>query len=259
MSKDISINTSVVLKGVSLCYQRNAFFFLSKNKNLRESKKFWALRDVTLSINEGDTIGLIGRNGSGKSTISMVISGALKPDEGEAVIKGKVHLLALGVGFRPAMTGRENVVISGCILGMSRKEIKEKIDEIKDFAELGDFFEEPVRIYSAGMKSRLGFAISTAVNPDILILDEVMSTGDASFGKKAKQRMHEMRERTKTVIIVSHNPNQVREMCSRVVWLEKGQVIMDGMVDQVLPVYEEFCQAPLKWLKENKQSLLENN
>ncbi|MDW7772650.1 MAG: ABC transporter ATP-binding protein [Desulfobulbaceae bacterium] len=243
---------SVVLENVSLCYQRGASFFLSKNRHLREKKKFWALRDVNLTLFEGETIGLIGRNGSGKSTISMIISGSLKPDNGTVTVHGRVQLLALGIGFRPTMTGRENVIISGSILGLSRREIKEKMDEIEDFAELGEFFDEPVKIYSAGMRSRLGFAVSTAVNPDILILDEVMSTGDASFRKKANERMNAMRERTKTVIIVSHNPAQLREQCSRVVWLDKGYLLMDGSVEDVLPVYEEFCQNPGKWRLENK-------
>lgn len=242
---------SVLLQNVSLCYQRRASFFLSRNKHLRKNKGFWALRDVNLTIYEGESLGVIGRNGSGKSTISMIISGSLQPDSGTVTVNGRVQLLALGIGFRPTMTGRENVMISGCILGLSRREIKAKMDEIEEFAELGDFFDEPVKIYSAGMRSRLGFAVSTAVNPDILILDEVMSTGDAAFRRKANERMEEMRARTKTVIIVSHNPGLLRELCSRVVWLEKGCLVMDGCAEEVLPVYEEFCRNPRKWLLDN--------
>ena len=245
---------SVLLEEVSLCYRRSASFFLSKNKKLRGSKEFWALRDVTFTLFEGETVGLIGRNGSGKSTVSMVICGSLKPDNGRVTVNGRVQLLALGIGFRPAMTGRENVIISASILGLSRKVIKEKMDEIEEFAELGDFFDEPVRTYSSGMRSRLGFAVSTVVNPDIIILDEVMSTGDAAFRKKANKRMEEMRERTKTVIIVSHNPDQLREICSRVVWLEQGQLMMDGEVDEVLSVYKQFCQNPVKWRKANQNA-----
>lgn len=214
------------------------------------------MRDVDLTIYEGETLGVIGRNGSGKSTISMIISGSLKPDSGTVTVNGRVQLLALGIGFRPTMTGRENVMISGCILGLSRREMKAKMKEIEEFAELGDFFDEPVKIYSAGMRSRLGFAVSTAVNPDILILDEVMTTGDAAFRRKANKRMEEMRARTKTVIIVSHNPGQLREQCSRVVWLEKGHLVMDGGAGEVLPVYEEFCRNPGKWRLENNNLLL---
>lgn len=243
--------TSIELENVSLCYRRRAVFFLSKNKNLRKDKEFWALRDISLKIYEGETIGLIGRNGSGKSTVSRIISGSLVPDYGQRQIKGKVHLLALGIGFRPTMTGRENVMISGSILGLSRPEIREKMPEIEEFAELGDFFDEPIRTYSAGMRSRLGFAVSTAVNPDILILDEVMSTGDAAFRKKANDRMKEMRERTKTVVIVSHVPAQLEELCSRVIWFEKGRIVMDGKVDDVLPEYASFCKKPRIYLKNN--------
>lgn len=242
---------SVELSNVSLCYKRKAVFFLSKQKQLRREKAFWALQDISFSISEGETIGIIGRNGSGKSTISRVISGSLIPDEGFCNARGRVQLLALGIGFRPGLTGRENVMISGCILGLTRRQVKEKMANIEDFAELGDFFDEPLSTYSAGMRSRLGFAVSTAVEPDILILDEVMSTGDAAFRQKANERMKQMRERTKTVIIVSHSPSQVKEMCSRVIWLEKSRLLLDGTVDEVLPKYQKFCKAPQKWLKEN--------
>jgi ABC-type polysaccharide/polyol phosphate transport system ATPase subunit len=243
---------SVLLEKVSLCYRRSASFFLSRNKNMRGKKEFWALRDLTLTIYEGETVGLIGRNGSGKSTISRIICGSLQPDDGTVTVNGKVQLLALGIGFRPAMTGRENVIISGSILGLSRKVIKEKMDEIEDFAELGDFFDEPVRTYSSGMRSRLGFAVSTVVNPDIIILDEVMSTGDAAFRKKANERMKDMRERIKTVIVVSHNPDQLRELCSRAVWLDQGQLVLDGKVDDVLAAYKQFCQNPVAWRNKNQ-------
>jgi ABC-type polysaccharide/polyol phosphate transport system ATPase subunit len=244
---------AIQLEDISLCFQRRGLFMFARNKDMRKSRKFWALKNVSLTICEGETIGVIGRNGSGKSTISRVFSGALPPDQGEIHINGKVQLLALGIGFRPAMSGRENVMISGSILGLSRREIRDKMDEIEEFAELGDFFDEPIRTYSAGMKSRLGFAISTAVNPDILILDEVMSTGDASFRKKANERMAKMRELTKTVIIVSHSPGQLRELCSRVIWFEKGRLIMDGKVDEVLQLYGEFCKNPLEWVKNNPE------
>jgi ABC-type polysaccharide/polyol phosphate transport system ATPase subunit len=239
---------SVVLEDVSLCYQRRAVFFLSRQKNLRAGMDFWALRNITMTLHEGETVGLIGRNGSGKSTISMIICGSLPPDRGRITVHGRVHLLALGIGFRPTLTGRENVIIGGTILGMSRREVKEKMEDIADFADLGDFFDEPVEIYSAGMRSRLGFAIATAVNPDILILDEVMSTGDASFRQKAQDRLTAMRKKTKTVIVVSHSPGQLQELCSRVIWLEKGRMLMDGGIEEVLPLYEEFCEKPVRWL-----------
>lgn len=253
VEKVCSTRTAIEMKSISLCYQRNALFLFARNKDMRTARQFWALHDISLTVFEGETVGLIGRNGSGKSTISRVFSGSLKPDEGELRINGKVQLLALGIGFRPGLTGRENVMISGTILGMSRREVREKMDDIEEFAELGDFFDEPIKTYSAGMKSRLGFAISTAVNPDILVLDEVMSTGDAAFRQKANERMEQMRERTKTVVIVSHSPEQLRELCSRVAWFEKGHLVMDGRVDEVLPLYSEFCKNPVKWVKDNPE------
>ncbi len=245
---------SISLQQVSLCYRRSGTFFLTRNKHMRGNREYWALRDISLSLYEGDTLGLIGRNGSGKSTTSMVISGALRPDKGKVVTRGKVQLLALGIGFRPQLTGRENVMISGTILGMPRKEVRNRMDDIEEFAELGEFFDEPIRTYSAGMKSRLGFAVSTAVQPDILILDEVMSTGDAAFRNKANKRMEEMRERTKTVIVVSHSPTQIKELCSRVVWLEKGRFLIDGSTEEIMPIYAEFCEKPDQWLLEHPET-----
>ncbi len=244
---------SISFDNVSLCYRisrASLFSFGKKNKSIKE---YWALRDVTFDVFEGDTLGLIGRNGSGKSTASMIISGALKPDKGKIFTNGKVQLLALGIGFRPQLTGRDNVMISGTILGLSRAKMKERMDEIEEFAELGDFFDEPIRTYSAGMKSRLGFAVSTAIEPDILVLDEVMSTGDAAFRKKANKRMDEMRGRTKTVVVVSHNPGQIKELCSRVVWLEKGRMVMEGKTEDVLPQYQKFCDNPKNWFAHNPE------
>ncbi len=251
--------TAVLLENAGIFYRRNASFFLSKSKNLRKSKDHWALRGINLHISEGETVAFIGRNGSGKSTISRLISGSLLPDEGRVVVKGKVQLLALGVGFRPNMTGRENVIISGTLLGMTRREVFEKLDEIIEFTELDDFIDEPVRTYSAGMKSRLGFAVSTVVCPDILILDEVMSTGDASFRKKAHERMNKMRDRTKTILMVSHNPAQLREFCLRVIWFDKGRIVLDGGVEDVLPCYQAFCKNPDRWIGENKKLFYGDN
>lgn len=241
---------SVVVENVSLQYRRTGSFALfSSNKKLGKTTNFQALDDVSFTIFENETVGIIGRNGSGKSTISMVISGALPPDAGKVKVHGKVQLLALGVGFRPELTGRENVYISGTLLGMTRRQVRERMTEIEDFAELGDFIDEPLRIYSSGMRSRLGFAVATAVNPDILILDEVMSTGDAAFRNKADQRMQAMRQRTKTVLMVSHSVEQIKNFCSRVVWLEKGRLVMDGPAVPTLAEYNKFCKNPGRWLE----------
>ena len=246
---------SVILENVSLQYRRNASFALfSSNRHLGKATDFLAIDNVSFTIYENETVGIIGRNGSGKSTISMIISGALPPDRGRVKVHGKVQLLALGVGFRTELTGRENVFISGTLLGMTRKQVAARMGEIEEFAELGDFFDEPLRIYSSGMRSRLGFAVATAVNPDILILDEIMSTGDAAFRNKADQRMQSMRQRTKTVLMVSHNADQVKNLCSRVVWLEKGRLLMDGPAVPILAEYNKFCMNPNKWLEKFVQN-----
>lgn len=247
---------SVVLENVSLRYRRAASFALfSHNKHLGKAADFLAIDSVSFTLYENETVGIIGRNGSGKSTIAMVISGALPPDEGKVKVSGRVQLLALGVGFRPELTGRENVYISGTLLGMTRKQVTKKMKDIEEFAELGDFFDEPLRIYSSGMRSRLGFAVATAVNPDILILDEIMSTGDAAFRSKADQRMQTMRQRTKTVLMVSHSAEQIKNLCSRVVWLEKGRLIMNGPAVPILAEYNKFCKNPGKWLEKYSSSL----
>lgn len=232
---------AVTLNSVSLSYWRTAVSHFSLKKHLRASKEFQALKNVSFTIYEGETVGIIGRNGSGKSTISMLISGALPVDSGVLSIRGHVQLLSIGLGFQPKLTGRENVFINGALLGLQRRDIIARMPEIVDFSEIGEFIDEPVRTYSAGMRSRLGFAIATAVRPDILILDEVMSTGDAAFRRKADNRMAAMREQTKTIIIVSHNANTIRKMCTRVIWLNKGELMMDGMPEDVLPQYNKFC------------------
>ena len=244
-------NASVILENVSLSFRRNAISLFSLNKEHRRAKKFLALSNVSFTLYEGETVGIVGRNGAGKSTISMLISGALSLDSGNLTTKGRVQLLSIGLGFRHELTGRENVFINGALLGLSRKEIIHFLPEIESFAELGPFMDEPVRTYSAGMRSRLGFAVATAVSPDILILDEVMSTGDAAFREKAKDRMESMRKRTKTIIIISHNAAQMKKMCSRIIWLNDGQVLMDGEPESVLWEYYVFGKNPQAWLETN--------
>lgn len=231
----------ITLDMVSLYYRRSAISLFSLKKAHRKPRVFQALKKVSFTIYEGETVGIIGRNGSGKSSISKVITGALSVDQGVLTVSGHVQLLSLGLGFQPKLTGRDNVFINGALLGLSRKMLLEKMPEILEFSEIGEFFDEPVRTYSAGMRSRLGFAIATATRPDILILDEVMSTGDAAFRKKADERMAEMRDQTKTVILISHGASQIRKMCSRVIWLNNGELVMDGVPDTVLSSYNKYC------------------
>lgn len=242
---------SIVLDHVGLCFVRKAQSMFGMNKQLKKNKLYWALHDVSFVLNEGESVGVIGRNGSGKSTLSLICAGVYKPDSGQVSIFGRVHLLALGVGFKTELTGRDNVFISASLLGLSRKEILRLLPDIEDFAELGGFIDEPVRTYSSGMRSKLGFAVATAVEPEILILDEAMSVGDKAFQDKAMARMRIMREKAKSVLVVSHNPGQLKKLCTRVVWMEQGRVLMDGEPGKVLHAYENFCKNPQKWLERN--------
>jgi ABC-type polysaccharide/polyol phosphate transport system ATPase subunit len=244
---------TIVFDHVSVRFVRAARKFLSFKKELRRKKTFWALRDVSFTVFEGETLGVIGRNGSGKSTLSMICSGVLVPDSGRVLINGKAQLLALGVGFKNELSGRDNVFICGSLLGLSKKQIQDRMDDIEAFAELGEFMEEPVRTYSSGMRSRLGFAVATAVQPDILILDEIMATGDKAFQDKAMRRMREMRGLARSVIVVSHNPAQLRKLATRVLWLDKGRMIMLGDPGEVLNAYDNFCQNPAKWMEHHPE------
>lgn len=236
------------LEGVSLFFRRSGRFAFGRNRQLRSSRIFWALRDIDLTVRKGESLGLVGRNGSGKSTLSRVCAEVLAPDRGTVRTHGLVHLLSLGVGFRVELTGRENALVNGVLLGMKRREVLERMDEIESFAQLGDFMDEPLGTYSRGMRSRLGFAVSTIIRPDTLILDEVLSTGDASFRIRAEERMEELRAESGAVVVVSHNPSQLKELCPRVVWLENGRILMDGNADDVLAAYSEFSISPEAWL-----------
>ena len=200
---------------------------------------FTALEHVSFEVKKGETLGLIGRNGAGKSTMLKVISGILKPTEGSVVCRGNVvPMLELGSGFDFDLTGRENIFLNGAILGYSKEFLHEKYDEIVEFSELGQFIEVPIRNYSSGMLARLAFSIATVVNPEILIVDEILSVGDAAFQEKSKKRMLELMGGGTTVLFVSHSLDQIREMCNRVVWLEHGNVKMVGAAAEVCDVYD---------------------
>ena len=203
-------------------------------------KEFWALRNVSFDIKKGERVAIMGLNGAGKSTLLKIIAGVLKATEGTVTRSGVlVPLLELGAGFDPQYTGAENIYLYGAMLGYSKAFLKEKYDEIVEFSELGDFIHVPVKNYSSGMRARLGFSIATMVEPDILILDEVLSVGDVKFRKKSEKRIKQMFSKGITVLFVSHNLKQVCSLCTRAIWLEKGQVVEDGPVDEVTEHFEK--------------------
>lgn len=204
-----------------------------------ESQTLWALRNVSLDIAKGESWGIIGHNGAGKSTLLKVISGVMKPVEGKVSVKGRIApLIELSAGFDKELTGRENVYLNASILGLSRKEIDAKFDRIVDFSELQDFINSPIKSYSSGMIARIGFSIVTEVNSDILIIDEVLAVGDARFKSKSKERILEFRNAGGTVLVVSHNTEEVKNLCDKVLWLDHGRVVMTGDSETVIQAYE---------------------
>ena len=200
-----------------------------------------ALNDVSFSICRGESVGIIGDNGAGKSTILKMITGVAFPSEGEVTVRGKVAaLLELTAGFSTEMTGRENIYLKGYILGLKDAYIKQIEERIIDFAQLGDYIDQPVRTYSSGMKMRLGFAININIDPDILVVDEALSVGDASFKRKCKDKINEIIASGTTVLYVSHNPQSVAEICKRALYLRKGKLIYDGDVQEAYGAYTAF-------------------
>lgn len=203
-------------------------------------QEFWALKDVSFELNKGERLGILGLNGAGKSTLLKVIAGVLKATEGSVNVKGKiVPLLELGAGFDSQYTGAENIYLYGAVLGYSKEFIKEKYDEIVEFSELGKFINVPIKNYSSGMKARLGFSIATVVKPEILILDEVLSVGDAKFRKKSEKKIKSMFDEGVTVLFVSHSLEQVKRLCDKAILLEQGRIIANGTVNEVSDIYEE--------------------
>lgn len=214
-------------------------YFIALMRKELNYDEFWALSDVSFELEKGDRLGILGFNGAGKSTLLKVIAGVFKPTLGSVEKEGVLApLIELGAGFDPQYTGMENIYLYGACLGYSHKFIDEKIDEIIDFSELRAFIDVPLKNYSSGMRARLGFAIATIVEPDILILDEVLSVGDAKFKKKSENKLMALLDKGVTVLFVSHNTEQVRRICNKAIILEKGKVICSGDVDDVTKHYE---------------------
>ena len=224
--------TLIELRNVGLFYKMNHIFY-SKRKG-----EFWALSDVSLSVRRGETLGVIGRNGAGKSTLLKIIAGILQPDRGEVIkTQCSATLLSLQVGFVPHLTGLENIMLGGLLLGCTREEIQRKMNDIVAFAELEGFIEQPIHTYSTGMRARLGFAVAFYTDPDVLLVDETLGVGDAEFREKSTARMKERIRSNKTVVLVSHSAPLIAELCDRVVWIEHGKTIMEGESKPVLEAY----------------------
>lgn len=212
-------------------------FFKAKKK---EKSEFWALSDVSFEVKKGQVIGFVGNNGAGKSTLLKIIAGVMKPTKGNIEIYGNIcPMIELGAGFDMDLTARENIYLNGAVLGYSKNFIKEKFDEIVNFSELKNFLDVPVRNFSSGMVARLAFSIATIVDPEILIVDEILSVGDLAFQQKSEKKMKELINGGTTVLFVSHSVNQIKELCDKVVWLQKGKVFKIGNAEEICTEYEK--------------------
>jgi lipopolysaccharide transport system ATP-binding protein len=218
----MSAQPIISLKKIGVCYKRRKFW------SRKPDKHFWALEDISFDVYPGETLGIIGRNGAGKSTLLRLLAGIIAPDRGTIKMNGlKATLLTLQAGFDIFLTGRQNITLSGMLLGMTKKEVAEKEDKIIELADIGDFIDQPVRTYSSGMRVRLGFATAHYINPDILLIDEVLGVGDADFQKKSSALIHNKIKSNQTVIIVSHNPAMMKNLCDRVITIENGEIQPD--------------------------------
>ncbi len=204
------------------------------------SGKFWALEDVSLRLREGERLGIIGRNGAGKSTLLRVIAGILQPDRGSMRRRTvSCQLLSLAVGFTPHLSGRDNAILSGLMIGLRQREIVSRLPAIKEFSELGDFFDQPIATYSSGMLMRLGFSVAMQAEPDVLLIDEVLAVGDAEFQEKSGSALRERMRQGHTVVLVSHDETQVTTLCDRLLWIEHGRSVCEGSRDEVFSAYHQ--------------------
>ncbi len=218
--------------------------FFSFNKPKKKKEEFWALKDVSFSVKKGEVVGLIGSNGAGKSTLLKVVSGVMKPTKGKVTVNGVISpMIELGAGFDSELTARENIFLNGAILGYSKDFLESKFEEIVEFSELRDFLDVPVKNFSSGMTAKLAFSIATIVNPEILIVDEILSVGDIKFQEKSKHKMLEMIKGGTTVLYVSHSLDSIRELCDHVIWLEHGKIIKIGDTKEIC---KEYYDAQMK-------------
>lgn len=213
-------------------------------KKKKKSEEFWALKDVSFHIDKGEVVGLIGSNGAGKSTLLKVVSGVMKPTEGSVSVNGVISpMIELGAGFDANLTARENIYLNGSILGYSKQFINEKFDEIVEFSELKEFLDVPVKNFSSGMTAKLAFSIATIVNPEILIVDEILSVGDIKFQEKSKNKMMEMIKGGTTVLFVSHSIQQIKDLCTKVIWLDHGKIIEIGKPNEICDKFVKIMMS----------------
>jgi len=223
---------------------QNVGIYYTQRSGIRR-RKFWALEDVSFELFHGETLGILGKNGAGKSTLIKLLAGIIAPDRGYIYRQGmRISRLALNLGLQGNLSGRQNAILSGILLGMTRREIKSELDNIIEFSQLGDFFDQPVKAYSSGMQARLGFSVALHSNPDVLLIDEILGVGDADFRAKSTEALRSLIKSDKTVVFVSHNIPMIRQLCDRVVWLENRKSKLVGPTDDVLPVYEQAQTKP---------------
>ena len=249
-----SIEYAVELEHVSKIYKLK-----KKDGQPRGSESFYALKDISLKIKKGDVVGILGTNGSGKSTLSLVLSGISDIDGGSLSVHGEQALISINTGLNNQLTGLENINVKGALLGFNKKKIQAMTEGVIEFAELGDFLYQPVKKYSSGMKSRLGFSISLALDPDIFIIDEALSVGDKGFAQKCLDRMMKLRnEKDKTILFISHSLQQVRDFCNTGLWIEGGRLIEMGPIDEVCDHYSEYVEKMNAMPAKDKKKFLDD-
>lgn len=240
------MSSSIIsLNNISVSYPEHTDHPFKKLLKLNSEKdRFWALRDINFEVKKGEVLGIIGRNGSGKSTLLKLLSGLISPDKGDYKIIGeRPVLLSLGAGFQPELPGIENIYLNGLLLGHTKKKIDERLEEIIEFSELGDFIYKPVRTYSSGMRSRLAFSTAISLDPEILLIDEVLGVGDSAFQRKCKEAITEKIKEDRTIILVTHSANLVKSICDRVVWIHLGEQKAVGETQLIVDEYEQFMKG----------------
>ncbi|GFH39794.1 ATP-binding cassette domain-containing protein [Lactococcus insecticola] len=251
--KNLKVRASLISKKFELSQNEKFKEVFGIGKDSREIKDFWALRNINFDVYDGEAVGIVGLNGSGKSTLLNIIDKSLSATTGELAINGEVSYIAIGAGLKAGLTGRDNIRLKGTMMGMTKQEINEKMEEIISFSELGPFIDRQVKDYSSGMRSKLAFSIAVNQDPDILIIDEALSVGDSTFAAKSAKKMFEFRERGKTIFVVSHNASQIQKWTDKVIWLHYGEVKEYGPTKDVLPKYQTFVNWFNRLSKEQQE------